>query len=395
MLHVFGGIKQLFSISNAGTKPETEGFASKLHYRVTALVFLVCCILVTSVEFVGNGMTISCIQDGHPEYWAIPYHVMNTYCFIMGTFTLPRHFTGEVGKEFIHPGVGVYDAENDEVEYKAYYQWVPFVLFLQACVFYFPHSLFKMAEGGKVSGIISGLHQTEAVILDQTRVNRYTFLSKYVAKTLNTHNPWAVKMLLCEVLAFINVIANIYFIDMFLGNEFSQYGMKVALFLGEDPKDRIDPMSRVFPKMTKCIYHKYGLSGTIQTFDALCMLPINVMNEKIYVFIWFWLIFLSIINTIFLLYHLVLIFHPSILCHLIKIRVRHNEGLKYILDDITKNFKFGDWRLLHILAYNMSPLVFGEFLLELDSQFAEKKAQEDIAANDFNAKTKTPILTTI
>ena len=48
--------------------------------------------------------------------------------------------------------------ERDEVQYKAYYQWVPFVLFLQACVFYTPHALFKLAEGGKVASIISGLH---------------------------------------------------------------------------------------------------------------------------------------------------------------------------------------------------------------------------------------------
>ena len=41
---------------------------------------------------------------------------------------------------------------------QAYYQWVPFVLFLQACVFYTPHALFKLAEGGKVASIISGLH---------------------------------------------------------------------------------------------------------------------------------------------------------------------------------------------------------------------------------------------
>ena len=44
------------------------------------------------------------------------------------------------------------------MQYKAYYQWVPFVLFLQACVFYTPHALFKLAEGGKVASIISGLH---------------------------------------------------------------------------------------------------------------------------------------------------------------------------------------------------------------------------------------------
>ena len=231
MLHVFGGLKQLFSVSNAGAKPETEGFVSKLHYRVTALVFLVCCILVTSIEFVGNGTTISCVQEGHPEYWAIPYHVMNTYCFIMGTFTLPRHFAGEVGRDVIHPGVGEYNAEKDEVEYKSYYQWVPFVLFLQACVFYVPHALFKIAEGGKVSGIISGLHKAEAVIHDEMRVERFSVVSKCFVKTINTHNVWAFRMLICEVLAFINVVCNIYFIDNFLEESSCNMELKLPLFL--------------------------------------------------------------------------------------------------------------------------------------------------------------------
>ena len=54
-------------------------------------------------------------------------------------------------------GVGPY-SHNEDIKVKAYYQWVPFVLFLQACVFYTPHALFKLAEGGKVASIISGLH---------------------------------------------------------------------------------------------------------------------------------------------------------------------------------------------------------------------------------------------
>ena len=33
---------------------------------------------------------------------------------------------------------------------QAYYQWVPFVLFLQAGLFYAPHLLCKSWEGGKV-----------------------------------------------------------------------------------------------------------------------------------------------------------------------------------------------------------------------------------------------------
>ena len=33
---------------------------------------------------------------------------------------------------------------------KAYYQWVPFMLFLQSIMFYLPHIIYKSVEGGKI-----------------------------------------------------------------------------------------------------------------------------------------------------------------------------------------------------------------------------------------------------
>ena len=46
------------------SNPEIESVISKLHYRVTALIFLACCVLVTAVEYIGNGINIACVQDG-------------------------------------------------------------------------------------------------------------------------------------------------------------------------------------------------------------------------------------------------------------------------------------------------------------------------------------------
>lgn len=51
----------------------------------------------------------------------------------------------------------------------------------------------------------------------------------------------------------------------------------------------------VFPRITKCIFHKYGASGSIQKHDSLCVLPLNIVNEKTYIFIWFWFIILLIL----------------------------------------------------------------------------------------------------
>ena len=75
-----------------------------------------------------------------------------------------------------------------------------------------------------------------------------------------------------------------------------------------DQEDRIDPMSRVFPRVTKCTFHKYGGSGTIQNLDALCVLGMNILSEKIYVFLWFWFVILAIITGVGLIYRAITIF---------------------------------------------------------------------------------------
>ena len=59
--------------------------------------------------------------------------------------------------------------------------------------------------------------------------------------------------------------------------------------------------------MTKCTFHKFGPSGTVEKFDGLCVLPLNIINEKIYVFLWFWFIILTVITGMQVIYRFVLV----------------------------------------------------------------------------------------
>jgi len=296
MLGLFSGLKSFVPLGRKTEKAQFEGVVAVLHYRVTTLCIFACCILVTALDWVGNGNSITCVMEGDSDSWTVPPKVINTFCYIMSTFTLPSQLAGHVGQDVAAPGVGSYNQRNDEPRFKAYYQWVPFVLFMQAGLFYAPHLLCKIWEGGKVNGIISGLN---AIVIDRSeRKSKQRILAQYLVDNLNTHNVWAFKIFITEIIYFLNVLGNMYFIDVFLGGEFRTYGLQVASIMQEDPEDRLDPMSRIFPRVTKCTFNKFGPSGSVQRRDAMCVLPVNIINEKIYVFLWFWLTGLVIITGI-------------------------------------------------------------------------------------------------
>ena len=49
-------------------------------------------------------------------------------------------------------------------------------------------------------------------------------------------------------------------------------------------------LGQVFPRLTKCTFYRFGAGGSLERFDALCVLSINVVNDKIYLTVWFWYI---------------------------------------------------------------------------------------------------------
>jgi hypothetical protein len=115
-----------------------------------------------------------------------------------------------------------------------------------------------------------------------------SLLASYIVSSRGEHSRWASAYLLCEFANLVCLGGSMYLTDVFLGKEFSFYGIEVLRFLEDDPENRQDPMSRVFPRVTKCNINTYGPSGSIQRFDALCILPSNILNEKIFTFLWFW-----------------------------------------------------------------------------------------------------------
>ena len=90
---------------------------------------------------------------------------------------------------------------------------------------------------------------------------------------------------------------------------------------------------------------------------------INIINEKIYVFLWFWLVLLSILTILSVIYHMFVLVTPSMTRMVLRNRSMNQSDLPF--EEMGKRFELGDWKLLSILSRNMEPLVFGEFIREL------------------------------
>ena len=117
-------------------------------------------------------------------------------------------------------------------------------------------------------------------------------------------------------------VGNIFFLDTFLNGAFLKYGTEVVKFSGMNQENRTDPMIAIFPRVTKCTFHKFGPSGSIQKHDALCILALNILNEKIFIFLWFWLVILSALSGLALLYSSMVIVLPGVRETILKRRFR-------------------------------------------------------------------------
>ena len=86
--------------------------------------------------------------------------------------------------------------------------------------------------------------------------------------------------------------------DVFLsGGYFLTYGSDVYRFYSLPPEeimleDSRNPMCEAFPRVASCTYYQYGSGGRQTALNALCILGLNIIIDKVYLVLWFWYVFL-------------------------------------------------------------------------------------------------------
>ncbi|XP_059621051.1 innexin shaking-B isoform X1 [Phlebotomus argentipes] len=335
----------------------------RLHTNATVILLVTFSIAVTTRQYVGN--PIDCVHTRD-----IPEDVLNTYCWIHSTYTVADAFNKKQGSEVPFPGVDNSQSRaNVTIKHTKYYQWVAFTLFFQAILFYTPRWLWKSWEGGKIHALMMDLDI--GICSEIEKKQKKKLLIDYLWDNLRYHNWWAYRYFLCELLALINVIGQMFLMNKFFDGEFLKFGLEVIAHMQEDQEDRVDPMIYIFPRMTKCTFYKYGSGGEVEKHDAICILPLNVVNEKIYIFLWFWFIILTILTTLTVMYRVVIIFSPRMRVYLLRLRFRLVR--RDAIETIVRRSKMGDWFLLYMLGENIDTLIFRDIMQDLSTRLGHNQ----------------------
>lgn len=122
-------------------------------------------------------------------------------------------------------------------------------------------------------------------------------------------------------------------------NFWIEYFPAIRSLLSHDFEGFAKESSIIFPSQAKCDYFNFGSSGSIQRIDALCILPQNVVNEKIFVFLYFWMIVLLFFSFV------------HIICVIVK-----------VIYQCRKERDFGYYLVQAIIKKNLSPVLVEDLL---------------------------------
>ncbi|XP_059086134.1 innexin inx2-like [Tigriopus californicus] len=176
----------------------------------------------------------------------------------------------------------------------------------------------------------------------------------------NEHRCQDMNHYICEIASFVNLIVQIMLTNLFLDYQFFSYGFKALTLLCGESKERTDILSIIFPTMTKCTFHKYGPSGTIETLDSLCVLGVNIINEKIFLFLWVWFFLLAVCSLGNIIYQTYLMFKPDYEPRFLQWIKRKGsteiETIEYriLMGQLIYHLNFSDWLILYLYTQSIT-----------------------------------------
>jgi len=374
LINAANEVKSQFSIKEV----DSSNTVFKLFSKVTVGLCVIASILVASSEYIGSPIT--CLSSDQDK---IPGDVFNAYCWIHGGKKIHEKY--QKTYKCHAPNQDSISDTNDTL----YYQWVVFMLAINAMIFRIPHILWKFFEGGVMKNFHTGKGLKSDLMNNgddmEKHLKTHIAYFKKLRKKRRKNISYYAKFQGCQILNIMMLVLNFVATNQFLSsgtnkNLFYNYGSDVVNFSTHnstskegwfgriwDPTDP-GPMCNTFPTVISCEMMTVGKAGAKASTDGICILSQNIINEKIYLFLWFWFVFLFVASGIQLTYDIAILSIGAFRSWLMEQQFGGTDDPQ--MKDFVQNLGIGDWFVLHQIGKNTNEEFFHKLIQNLSGSKA-------------------------
>nr|BAE78818.1 innexin10 [Dugesia japonica] len=382
-----------------------EDGADKASFLFSVAILAVCSIIISTKQYVTTD--ISCYIPIVVSGSDFEKFIRN-YCWVHGTIPFRSNESLPQTKE-----------EWMTAEYTRkinYYQWVPFVLGLQGVLFYLPRLIWRTIIYNLSGNHLEGLVVSAQKATNQVGDNRKETIEQ-IAKSLEDlflqrrvlgHKKFPVlrqKMsLVCcgrrtgiflvslyfviKILYLINAIGQILLMQNFLRLGTTKLNVAFGWTILHDIiSGKQWTENLLFPRTTFCFIGDISLVAVKNHFVAQCTLPINMLNEKIYIFLWFWtvgVLILTLISIPLWLWRMTFFSkRQKFVKKFLKIKCSYSKGKhKELMSHFVERFLRHDGIfILHIISLNAGDLIAADVVTELWQIYTKYYVERDFSKN--------------
>ncbi|WAR10073.1 UNC9-like protein [Mya arenaria] len=371
------------SYAGLGKLRNDDDFIDRLSHHYSTMLLVIFTIMVSTKQYVGDAIQCWCpaqFTDAHVNY-------ANQICWVSNTYHVPM--------EDVIPS----DIDNRKERQLTYYQWVPYILLFMGILFKLPRIAWKvvsmvyalqlapkMERDEKMnevtdyldSWLTSGEHYRDICCMSLKNA-----ISKYSCLVCGRRygNQFITACLLTKVCYFLNAFLQYFALNGFLGDDFAAWGFEILNGLADENPDYIKSSPR-FPRVTLCDFQIRQMNN-VQRWTVQCVLPINLFNSKIFLFIWFWLVFVCLASLMSLCTTVYASMFPLNRVNFIKKyltlrKVIHYRGENKLVTRFVMTYlKFDGFYVLRVTAHNATDILTGQLIenlfLKYKSRYTESK----------------------
>nr|QQY02533.1 innexin 10 [Cryptocotyle lingua] len=390
-----------------------DDFADRCSYMLSFVLLVLCFTIVTLKSYVFE--PLSCyVPTTFSGSNLGPY--INAFCWVNGTTPISAETDRLDDQNYWN------SLEDKKLNY---YQWVSLVLALQAILCYVPRLVWETITFNRVGTNLGFLIESAQAASKETgkeREQRVQFIANVmdtllfarrdlrktdgrpaVHSTLSTlahglrdllprkrlGTALASYYMLVKFMYLFNAVGQLLLMQRFLGarGRYQLFGLSI---LSDLLSGRHWNETSVFPRVGFCRVPIKLTSTPIPMVTVQCTLPVNMLNEKIYVFLWFWFVFvasLEVVSVFVWIYRLAARqSRLRLLVRYLKIADAYDEGMDPLLTRFEMTFLRLDGSfLLQMMRLNAGSLITQEILQAMLKRYTQ---QEEYALAQQRKKAK-------